>query len=159
MSVHPGGEGMPGSLEAIWIKRFKRGPMDGATEARLVEDRGIVGNANQGGRRQVTVIQRDTWDDMMRDLGDPGLDPSVRRANLLVDGVDLADSRGKVLEVGAVRIRIVGETRPCERMDEAFPGLRHAMSRPWRGGAYGTVLRGGTIRVGDAARLVDELPE
>lgn len=50
-----------GRLEAIWIKRAKRGPMDPAPRARLVAGRGIAGNANQGGRRQVTVIARETW--------------------------------------------------------------------------------------------------
>ena len=42
-------------LEQIWIKRVRRGPMDAADRARVVAGRGIVGNANQGGKRQVTM--------------------------------------------------------------------------------------------------------
>jgi len=53
---------MPGTIDSIWIKRFRRGPMDPAREARLVAGRGIVGNANQGGKRQVTIIAREAWD-------------------------------------------------------------------------------------------------
>lgn len=42
-----------------------------------------------------------------------------------------------------------GETRPCEQMEEAYGGLRAAMQPHWGGGAYGEVVRGGVIRVGD----------
>ena len=143
---------MTGALEAIWIKRFKRGPMDPAPEAELVADRGIVGNANQGGSRQVTVMEREAWEGLMEELG-ADLDPAARRANLMVSGISLKDCRGKVLRIGDVKIWLVGETRPCERMDEALPGLRRAMGGPWRGGAYGTVVEGGWIRIGDAAEL------
>ncbi|NIP82141.1 MAG: MOSC domain-containing protein [Gemmatimonadetes bacterium] len=141
-----------GRLEAIWVKRMKRGPMDPARDAELVADRGIAGNANQGGRRQVTVIARETWDGMMAEL-DADLDPAARRANLMVSGISLDDARGKTLHVGSCRIHLLGETRPCERMDEALPGLRRTMAAPWRGGAFGVVLDSGTIRVGDAVAL------
>jgi hypothetical protein len=41
-----------GRIEAIWKKRFRRGPMDEIDSAVLVAGRGMAGNANQGGRRQ-----------------------------------------------------------------------------------------------------------
>ncbi len=143
---------MSGRLEAIWIKRSKRGPMDPAEAAKLVTDRGIVGCANQGGWRQVTVIEQETWLRLMDELG-ASLDPAARRANFMVSGVDLRESRGRVLALGDCRIEIRGETRPCERMDEALPGLRDAMRPEWRGGAFGVIRRGGEVRVGDVARL------
>ena len=138
-------------LRAIWVKRMKRGPMDPASSADLVAGRGIVGNADQGRRRQVTLIEEEVWADLMRRLGGT-LDPSVRRANLMVRGLPLADSRGRVLHVGACCIRIFGETKPCERMDEAMPGLRALMFPDWRGGAFGEVLDDGRIAVGDPVR-------
>lgn len=138
-----------GRLEAIWIKRFKRGPMDPSERATLVEGRGIKGNANQGGKRQVTIISKETWEQMMAEAGIVE-DPSSRRANLMVSGVDLTGSRGRILAIGEVRIRIHGETRPCERMEEARPGLKGVMEAAWRGGAFGEVLDDGTIAVGDA---------
>jgi MOSC domain-containing protein YiiM len=105
-----------GRLEALWVKRFKRGPMDPKTSARLVAGRGIEGNANQGGKREVTVILAEDRKRVSDELGRPA-DPSWRRANVLVSGVDLRESRGKVLRVGPVKISVSGETRPCERMN------------------------------------------
>jgi MOSC domain-containing protein YiiM len=122
--------------------------MDAAESAELVAGRGIVGNADQGGRRQVTIIEQEVWEALMRRLGG-ALPPSARRANLMVSGVPLADSRGRVLLVGPCRVRIFNETKPCERMEEALPGLRAAMYPNWSGGAFGEVVEGGRIAVGD----------
>jgi MOSC domain-containing protein YiiM len=74
----------------------------------------------------------------------------------MVSGVDLRESRGRILTIGAVRLLLHGETRPCERMDEAYQGLRAALSPEWRGGAYGEVLDDGAVRVGDAAEWRQE---
>ncbi|MGQ0646493.1 MAG: MOSC domain-containing protein [Gemmatimonadaceae bacterium] len=141
-----------GRLEQIWIKRFKRGPMDPVTDAQLEEGRGIAGNADRGGKRQVTIIARETWERHMAALGG-SIDPAERRANLLVSGCELEDSRGKTLRIGTVRIIIRGETKPCEQMDDALPGLRNVMFNTWGGGAFGEVVAGGLIRVGDEVAL------
>lgn len=142
---------MSGRIEAIWIKRARRGPMDPVSSATLVKDRGIVGDANQGGRRQVTVIEREVFDRIGETLPDAG--PVMRRANLMVSGVRLQDTRDRVLTVGDVRIRIGGETRPCNLMDEQCAGLTAALDEGWGGGAYGVVLDDGEVRVGDPAAL------
>ncbi len=137
-----------GRLDRIWIKRFHRGPMDGVERAALRAGRGLDGNANQGGRRQVTLIARGRWDRVNEALADD-VDPALRRANVLVSGIDLAHTRGRVLRLGACRLRINGETRPCERMDEAWPGLRAALDTDWGGGAYAEVLDDGEIAIGN----------
>ena len=146
-----------GRVEAIWIKRMRLGPMDPVDRARLIAGRGIVGNANQGGRRQVTIIDWETWDAIMARLG-VKLSPSTRRANVMVSGISLAHCRGCTLLIGDCRIRICGETRPCERMDEALRGLRQAMRAAWGGGAFGEVLDHGEIAVGDPVRWVEHPP-
>ena len=138
-----------GTLQGIWIKRMHRGPMDAVDSALLLARRGIEGNANLGGRRQVTIIEQEVWDDLMQRIGGT-LPPASRRANLMVQGIRLENSRKHVLCIGPCRIRIFGETKPCKRMDELLPGLRKAMKEHWAGGAFGEVLEGGSITVGDS---------
>ena len=123
--------------------------MDARESIELVAGRGVAGSANQGGRRQVTLLESEVWDALMRELG-TSADPATRRANVLVSGIDLRASRGRVLQLGSARVRVVGEVKPCERMEEAVAGLRAAMFPDWRGGAFAQILDGGVVMVGDA---------
>jgi MOSC domain-containing protein YiiM len=143
-----------GRLEAIWRKRGHGDSMDPAEDAVLVAGVGMEGDANRGERRQITLIQREVWEERTDGLPRP-VAPAARRANLLVSGVRLARSGGRELEVGSCRLRILGETKPCTRMDEACPGLREALAPDWGGGAWAEVLEGGRIAVGDSVRWLE----
>lgn len=145
---------MTGRLEAIWIKRAHRGSMDPVSSAELRAARGIVGNADQGKKRQVTLIERETWDRLMAQLGGAEVPPSARRANIMVSGIRLPETRGRILQIGSCHVRVAGETRPCEQMDEALPGLRVAMQEDWGGGVFAEVLDDGVIAVGDTVSWV-----
>lgn len=137
-----------GRVEAIFLKRMKGGPMDPRARVRAVAGRGLEGNANQGGKRQVTILSREVWESATAAVS-ASLPASARRANIVVSGIDLSGSRGEVVLLGPVRIRIHGETRPCEQMDAAAEGLRQQLSPPWAGGAYGEVLNDAELAVGD----------
>jgi MOSC domain-containing protein YiiM len=128
--------------------------MDAVDRALVVSGKGIVGNANQGGKRQVTILSSRHWKSVTSPLGETP-DARIRRCNLLISDIDFDNARGKVLTIGAVRVRIYGETRPCEQMEDAVPGLRAAMSVPWGGGAFGEILDDGEIAVGDPVTLSD----
>jgi MOSC domain-containing protein YiiM len=140
-----------GTLEAIWLKRAHRLPMIAVSEARLLAGQGIDGTVDRSRWRQITLVEREVWERLTRQLGGD-VPPSRRRANLLVSGFPLTDSRGRTLLVGDVRLVIAGELKPCERMDEALPGLKDAMYSDWQGGAFAQVLDDGVIHVGDPIR-------
>jgi MOSC domain-containing protein YiiM len=67
----------------------------------------------------------------------------------MVSGLDLQGSRGRILRVGPVRLKINGETRPCEQMEQAHAGLQMLMRERWGGGVFAEVLDGGELHTGD----------
>ncbi|RMG14890.1 MAG: MOSC domain-containing protein [Planctomycetota bacterium] len=141
-----------GSLLGIYLRPAPGASVVGAEEARAVQGRGLEGDHARGGARQVTLLAREAWNEACAEVGTE-LDPSLRRANLLVEGVDLVRALGGVLRVGEVRIRLRGETTPCRLMEEARPGLLRALAPAGRGGVYGEVIGGGTLRCGDPVEL------
>ena len=65
----------------------------------------------------------------------------------MVRGLELANTRKKVLLLDECRVRIFTETKPCERMDEVFPGLKAALYQNWGGGTSGQVIDGGRFEL------------
>ena len=142
-------------LVGIFVKRAHGGKMDFSETGHLESGRGLTGNADMGGRRQVTLLSEERWTELMREVG-ATLPAEARRANLVLSGVELQNTRGRVLRIGEARLRIGGETRPCELMEDAAAGLQAAMQYRWGGGAYAEVLAGGAIAVGDRVAWEDE---
>jgi MOSC domain-containing protein YiiM len=124
--------------------------MDRRETATLVTGRGIAGNANQGGRRQVVLLAEEGWAEATAELT-VDLDPAARRGNLLLSGIDLEKTRGRILRIGSARLRIWTECTPCYQMDQAHSGLKEALRPHWRAGACAEVIGGGEIRLGDEA--------
>lgn len=110
------------------------------------------------GRRQVTVLRLEDWQAACAQAGRPELPWTTRRANLLVSGIDVAavgaaSAEGCLLRIGTVELEVTGETAPCERMDDAWPGLRAALAVAGRGGVTCRVLRGGELATGDPVQV------
>lgn len=148
---------MSGRIEAIWIKRAHRGVMDTVQSALLVAGLGIARNVDRSRRRQVTLFEAESWTACMRELG-AKKDPAGRRANILVSGVALARTRGRILMIAGATLAIGGELTPCERMEDVTPGLQAALRPDWRGGVFAQVLTGGLIAVGDAVDWQEAAP-
>lgn len=142
-----------GKVLQIAIREASRAPMQILDVAQVTPEKGVVGDFRGTVRgRQVTIIAKEAWETACRDLG-MDMDWTTRRANVLVEGVDLKEMVGKKLHVGGVVLEITGETTPCPRMEEAQAGLQHALTPDWRAGATCVVETAGEIRVGDAVRL------
>lgn len=147
-------EPITGRLLAIATKPRPRAPMNAQTAASISVERGLEGDCRgRSARRQVTVLSREAWASACADL-EADLPWTARRANLLVDSVPLAGAAGSRIQIGDLILEITGETRPCERMDEARPGLRAALTPDWRGGVTCRVIEGGCISVGDRVSLL-----
>lgn len=115
---------------------------------------GIAGERRFGRARQITLLSAAQWREVCAELG-AQLPWTARRANLLVEGVPLANSVGRRIRCGAALLEVVCETDPCEQMDAAHPGLRAALLPEWRGGVSVRVLRGGAVQTGDAVAFAD----
>ena len=118
------------------------------TRAEAVPGVGLQGDQKRGQMRQVTLLAAEAWEKATAELG-VDAPPSRRRANVVIRGMDLADTIGRQLRVGPVLIRVHGETDPCELMDRVAPGLKNALTPNRRAGVFGAVIEGGAINVGD----------
>ena len=140
--------GSSARVVALYLKRAHRGPMDPVREATALAGQGLEGSVGRSRRRQVTLLELENWQESTSEVGSDA-DPSRRRANIVVSGIPLARTRGRVLRIGDARLAVGGELTPCERMDEVHPGLQAALRPDWRAGVFAQVLDGGVIRVGD----------
>lgn len=113
--------------------------------------------------RAVTVLAIEDWQRALAELTDLAgpvpLPWTVRRANLLVEGLRLPRARGAILSVGPVRLEVTYPTQPCARMDEAHAGLLKALHPEWRGGVTCRVIDGGEIAIGDRVEILHAPPE
>jgi len=144
----------PGIVLGIARRHVKRGPMVALDKVEVSRSAGVAGDTRgRPGQRQITVLSAQAWLEACA-LAGTNLPWLARRANLLIEGLDLRHSSGAVLRLGDdIELLVTGELDPCERMDAAAPGLKAALTDDWRGGVTCRVQRGGLLTVGAAAGL------
>lgn len=143
-----------GTVIAIARCEVKRVPMELLDTAEISVEGGIEGDARGRKRdRQVTLLTREGWDAACADLG-KDLDWTTRRANILVEGIDLAHTKHQRLRIGPVVFDIAMQTQPCFLMNQFEQGLKEALRPDWRGGVCCRVVEGGRIGLGDTVELV-----
>ncbi|MDZ4859303.1 MAG: MOSC domain-containing protein [Candidatus Hydrogenedentes bacterium] len=143
-----------GRVAAIAVRTEKLGPMREIPHATAAFGAGIDGDVAVKAQRGITFISREQWDDAMQEL-DADLPWHTRRANVLVEGIDLSNLIGLVVRMGGVEVHIHGETEPCGLMDQLFDGLQAALKPDMRGGVHGQVIQGGAFAVGDYVQVVE----
>lgn len=145
-------------VKRLWIREERRGPTLPRESLELVAGEGVVGDHAHGTKRHVTILFEDDWAAAGADLGRP-VDPSARRANVLVSGGGGRELVGRRVRLGGAELELRGIVEPCGRMDEAAHGLRAALKPDGRGGVWGVVLVGGSVSHGDALAPLEDSAE
>lgn len=151
---------MSGRLLQIFTAAAAGATPKAADEATLEAGRGIVGDryhgnsgtfsSNLAGKpdKEVTLIESEEIDRFNREAG-LALTYGDLRRNLITRGIRLNELVGQEFEVGGCRLEGVRLCEPCAHLartvaKEVLPGLVHAA------GLRARIVRGGTIRAGDA---------
>lgn len=111
------------------------------------DSRGAIQN-----NRQITVMTKENWEIICTELKSD-IAWTTRRANILIEGLDLTNTTGRQLRIGNFCLEITGEMYPCRRMDEQFDGLTNALTPDWRGGVTCKLITEGEIKLGDLVSL------
>jgi MOSC domain-containing protein YiiM len=158
---------MSGKLIGIAWRPARLAPMQTVDTIEISLEAGVAGD-HKGAkfkRRAVTILAREDWEAALAQLatdgdeGALGLDWTVRRANLLVEGVRLPRAIGATLRVGPTLLEVTYPTGPCARMEAARKGLLKALHPEWRGGVTCKVIKGGRVSIGDGVTVVSSPPE
>lgn len=144
-----------GVVRGIAVKTARRAPLVEVAEAEAVEGGGITADLPVSPKRGITLLDLSAWKETCREIGED-LPWTTRRANVLVEGIDLQSLIGKTVRLGGVELAVGGETDPCSRMREFHPDLEERLKPHCRGGVYGRVVRGGVFRVGDSLEVVSD---
>jgi MOSC domain-containing protein YiiM len=150
-----------GRLIGIARRARRREPMEETAWGAISLAAGLDGDFKGAKypRRQITVMTAQAWAAALAEIGTPALAWTARRANLLVEHIELPRAAGGILRIGDVRLEVTAQTYPCRRMDEAFAGLLRALAKDWRGGVTCRVLSAGRISVGDPVEVLVRPPE
>ena len=126
---------------------------------RVTRELGLAGDfrgairPGKSGRRQVSLLEAESWAAALAELG-ADVPWQERRANLLIEGLRLPREPGRIIAIGPdLRIETTCECDPCSRMEEIVPGLKAALLPDWRGGVLGRVIADGDIAIGDEVRI------
>ncbi len=163
-SATAGPDATTGHLIGIARRTAPRARMETVEAAHVTAGAGLDGD-HKGAKfpsRGITVLSREAWEIAIGELTDLAgpvpLPWTVRRANLLVEGVALPQARGAILAIGPLRLEVTAQTYPCRRMEQAHPGLLKALAPDWRGGVCCRVIDGGHIALGDAIDVLSSPP-
>jgi MOSC domain-containing protein YiiM len=145
-----------GRIESIWIGPAHGEPLTSVPEAHAVAGEGIDGDRHYGRAgegRDLTLVEAESIQ-AIRDEAGIELVPGGTRRNVVTRGVPLNHLVGREFRVGDVVLRGVRLCEPCEYISELTGhDLRNALQH--RAGLRADIVQSGTLRVGDAVRVVE----
>lgn len=136
-----------GTLFGIFISQERHAPMLALPQTDIIENYGLSGDrkAQHDSKRQVLLVDEATLQHAAVPAG--GLNE-----NLAVRGIDVNALRaGQQVCIGDVVLEVTMPCTVCGELDQIRPGLKDALRG--RRGMLARVLRGGTVRVGDAINV------
>ena len=139
----------------IAFRPKSRAPMQTKVETMVSKVAGVENDSRgKPGKRQVTVLSLQQWQLACDEIGTI-LPWTVRRANLLVDGISFnASMVGQQIKIGQLILFVTGETDPCPKMDAQHQGLTQALTPDWRGGVCCRVIADGRIKINDNVQIL-----
>jgi MOSC domain-containing protein YiiM len=142
------------TLKGIAIRKKSKQPMVTLSSTSISCEFGVANDLRgKPGRRQVTVMSEESWLATCKEVNTE-LPWTARRANLLVSGISFSKKDvGRIIAIGDMQLRIIGEAAPCHWMDKTHSGLRSALTPEWRGGVCCQVICAGKIAVGDIVKV------
>ncbi len=151
----------PGSVDAIFVTTRAGAPMVAADAASAIAGCGLAGDrycARTGywsglDYCQVTLIEREALDEIVEMYGiDVG--SGQHRRNIVTRGLPLRSLIGVRVSIGEAVLAYDRPRPPCRYIESITePGMTRALAAR-RGGICMTVLKSGTIRLGDTIRVI-----
>jgi MOSC domain-containing protein YiiM len=114
---------------------------------------GVEGDRHLGKKRAVTVVCTGELARAAADHGVDAIDGFTTRRNIVVDTESLPREHGARFTIGETELEVWRDCAPCELMNEFFgDGARTALKE--RCGISASVVRGGTVRIGDTITFI-----
>ena len=146
-----------GKLIGIATRKKTKAIMDELEFAAITFESGVAEDSRGKKRnhRQVTILSNESWHATCQEMRQQ-IHWTTRRANLLVEGVELENKTGALLKIGTTIVEITGELEPCNRMDAQVDGLTKALDKHWRGGVTCRIVEEGRIQLNDTVTFVSK---
>lgn len=138
---------MSGKVYCISISDQKGTKKRNITEALLVENFGITGDAHAGSARQVSLLAFEAFDEVRDRV--PDIKPGDFAENITTQGIDLSSVQvGDSLYIGdGVRLIVTRIGKECHHDCPIMQAVGDCIMP--RLGIFASIVKGGMVRVGD----------
>ena len=136
-----------GEVYRLSVSSSKGSKKKNVSEAILIENSGIAGDAHAGSERQISLLPYEAFDTVRRLL--PDIQPGDFAENITTRGLDFSPAKvGDRLRIGDdVRVEITHIGKECHNECPIQQAVGECIMP--RLGVFASIIDGGRIRVGD----------